>query len=691
MLNDPLMDPALVDHTKAAIALHDAKAEVALEDLLEDDSIYPEVRAAVSNIDDPDMPVNTWRAWSLGLISSVLLSGINQYFNFSTPIITLTQIVPQLLAYPIGRAMERIPYPEHWPGHRFVKPGPFNIKEHTLITVMASVSYGSAYATDIYSVQRIYYHQETSVGYQVLIVLSTQMIGFSLAGVARKYLVWPAAMIWPQTLPVSALLNTLHKVQEIRDGKWSRIRVFFTFFLGIFAWEFVPGYLFTGLSYFSWPTWAAPNNVGVNMVFGGSGGLGLNFLSFDWTVIAGYLSSPMMVPFFAQVNVFAGYLIIICVLAPILFATNTNFGAYLPFISSGTYDRFGNSYNSTHILTPDKQFDETTYETYSRQYLPSSFLMSYGFGFAAITACLTHVAFFYGRDLVRQFKRSLKDEPDIHARLMARYKEVPHWWYATIFIASFAMAVPTVAVYQTGLPVWALILALLISIVYTIPIGIIQSITAQQIGLNVITEMILGYMLPGRPVAMMVFKTYGYITMAQAMSFVSDLKLGHYMKIPPRTMFMGQVAAQLIACFVQVGVTNFVFGISGLCTPHAEIARFARCSGLRTFYSASIIWGLIGPQKNFGGGANPGVSGSLCRIPGDTLIGPILLFADLPLAQHLLPDRSDRADSHLLPRPPLAQVVRSLRQLAAHLYRHGQPAPRLGSQLFGESSSLQRL
>jgi hypothetical protein len=71
----------------------------------------------------------------------------------------------------------------------------------------------------------------------------------------------------------------------------------------------------------------------------------------------------------------------------------------------------------------------------------------------------------------------------------------------------------------------------------------IQAITNQQVGLNVITELIIGYALPGRPVAMMMFKTWGYITMAQALTFTSDFKLGHYMKIPPRHMFTSQVIA----------------------------------------------------------------------------------------------------------------------------------------------------
>jgi OPT oligopeptide transporter protein len=45
----------------------------------------------------------------------------------------------------------------------------------------------------------------------------------------------------------------------------------------------------------------------------------------------------------------------------------------------------------------------------------------------------------------------------------------------------------------------------------------IQAITNHQVGLNVITELIIGYALPGRPVAMMMFKTWGFITMAQGM------------------------------------------------------------------------------------------------------------------------------------------------------------------------------
>jgi len=38
------------------------------------------------------------------------------------------------------------------------------------------------------------------------------------------------------------------------------------------------------------------------------------------------------------------------------------------------------------------------------------------------------------------------------------------------------------------------------------------------------------------------------------MVFTADFKLGHYMKIPPRVMFFGQIAAIVVAGTVQLGV-----------------------------------------------------------------------------------------------------------------------------------------
>ena len=38
---------------------------------LDDDSPYPEVRSAVANTDNPDMPCSTFRTWVIGLVKSL--------------------------------------------------------------------------------------------------------------------------------------------------------------------------------------------------------------------------------------------------------------------------------------------------------------------------------------------------------------------------------------------------------------------------------------------------------------------------------------------------------------------------------------------------------------------------------------------------------------------------------------------
>lgn len=132
---------------------------------------------------------------------------------------------------------------------------------------------------------------------------------------------------------------------------------------------------------------------------------------------------------------------------------------------------------------------------------------------------------------------------DIHTKLMSKYKQVPEWWFVLILLGNIALTIFACEYYndQLQLPWWGVLLACSIAVFFTLPIGIITAITNQAPGLNIITEYIIGYIYPGYPVANMCFKVYGYISMSQAITFLQDFKLGHYMKIPPRTMFMAQV------------------------------------------------------------------------------------------------------------------------------------------------------
>jgi OPT family small oligopeptide transporter len=484
-----------------------------------------------------------------------------------------------------------------------LNPGPFTVKEHVLVTIMATVGYSSAYATDIVAVQRVFYNQTWNFSYQWLMVMSTQLIGFSMGGICRRFLVTPPSMIWPANLVYCALFNTLHSTHYAGVGERggvSRERFFCYVLVCGVVWYLLPGYLFTALSQFSWVCWIAPTNSTVNTLFGYSSGLGMSTLTFDWAQIA-YNLSPLASPWWAQANVISGFVVFFWILTPALYFTNTWYAQYLPILSSHAFDNTGVHYNVTRILTPENTLDQSLYEAYSPLFLPTTFAVCYGLSFASVLSTISHAFLYFRKQIWVQSRRSLSEMPDVHARLMSKYREVPDWWYACIFLSMFAFAVISIEVWPSELPVWALIVSLLISFIYIVPIGMIQAITNQQVGLNVITELIVGYALPGRPIAMMMFKTWGYIAMAQGLTLTSDFKLGHYMKIPPRPMFWAQVVASIVALTTQLGVQAWMFSnIKGMCEVTQDNGFI--CLSTTVFGTASIIWGVIGPANMFSAG-----------------------------------------------------------------------------------------
>lgn len=315
------------------------------------ESAYPEVRAAVSNVDDPLMPVNTFRMWFLGIFYSVLITALNQIFAmrceclfFSAfsrahsvlvdPSVYISGLVAQLTALPLGKLLELI-----LPTARFntfgytwsFNPGPFNIKEHTVITVMATVVTTGAYATDVIATQRVFYNENWGIGYQLLLCLSSQLIGYSFAGLVRQFLVWPASMIWPGALVNAALFNTLHKNFGKKERKHiSRERFFCIALAGSFVWYWVPGYLFQGLSIFNWVCWAAPNNLVVNQLFGTISGLGMSVFTLDWSMIS-YIGSPLVSPWWSEVNTFASFVLWFWIITPIVYCEHSTILLAPPF------------------------------------------------------------------------------------------------------------------------------------------------------------------------------------------------------------------------------------------------------------------------------------------------------------------------------------------------------------------------
>ena len=220
----------------------------------------------------------------------------------------------------------------------------------------------------------------------------------------------------------------------------------------------------------------------------------------------------------------------------------------MPIISSAVFDDTAKPYDVSRILTPDYHFDQEAFAKYSKVYLPITYVLSYAVQFASLSALVTHTVCWHGSDIWQQSKKSLAEdrgegkseyqpvdqgiisqssngsqrssrtgtsveEPesvvsmggeDVHSRLMRNYEDAPMSWYLATFVAMLAIGIFVVEYYPVYLPWYGLLLALSITALLFIPVGIVMAITNQHSSLYLICQLICGVVFPGRPVANMV-------------------------------------------------------------------------------------------------------------------------------------------------------------------------------------------
>lgn len=442
---DPNLGDDEIEALQQAAKSGDAEAIHEIEKTFEENSPYDVVRAAVRN-DDGEEIANTLRAWILGFIFVTVAAGINMFLSMRSPAITIPTVVILLLVYPVGCFWARV-----MPSRKFttfgvtwsLNTGPFTIKEHTVIVLMANVTYGYAYSTDaLLALQaKPLYNYDMGWGFALLFTLSSQLIGIGVAGVFRRFNVWPAAIIWPANFSMTSVLYALHdqsKTDPSKANGWqiSRYRYFLYVALGAFCWYWFPGVIFQGLAVFDFVCWTRPNNAAINQLFGGFYGLSLLPITFDWTYVSAYLQSPLLAPAFAHVNTLIGLGIFVIVTTIGISFTGALFTQYLPINTSTLFDNTQSEYDVFKILGPGWTMDVEKYKKYSPVFLAPTFALNYGLSFAALMASLVHTALYHGSEIWYRFRTARRQEPDIHMKLMAKYREAPDWWYLVLFVIS---------------------------------------------------------------------------------------------------------------------------------------------------------------------------------------------------------------------------------------------------------------
>lgn len=94
---------------------------------------------------------------------------------------------------------------------------------------------------------------------------------------------------------------------------------------------------------------------------------------------------------------------------------------------SGIFDRFGQGYNISRILTKSSTLDIEAYNSYSPIYIPITFAMTLTLALALTTALIVHTALHHGPAIVKAMRHTYSEPDDIHMKLMKQYPEVPSW------------------------------------------------------------------------------------------------------------------------------------------------------------------------------------------------------------------------------------------------------------------------
>jgi hypothetical protein len=157
-------------------------------------------------------------------------------------------------------------------------------------------------AVDVIVIRHVFYKHSLSYTNAFFFILSSQILGYGLVGIMRRFLVWPSAMIWPANLIYCALFRILHSDnaddENLNTSRWtmSRLSFFYIAFFFQFLWYWIPGYICPVLSYFSIVCMIYPNNIVLSQITGVNG-LGLGSFELNWNSWVAFLGSPIVVPF----------------------------------------------------------------------------------------------------------------------------------------------------------------------------------------------------------------------------------------------------------------------------------------------------------------------------------------------------------------------------------------------------------
>ncbi|KAM3562964.1 hypothetical protein MY1884_001509 [Beauveria asiatica] len=476
----------------------------------------------------------------------------------------------------------------------FLNHGHWNLKEHAVCSITATSASNATASITVFTAQDLFYDLPLTATTVVLSTLSIGLFGYGLCGILRPIAVWHVKSVYWTNIPIVKTLQSLHWA-DVRNSK--PLRAFWWSFGAMFSYEFLPAYIMPWLNSVSIPCLASIKATGetaavLNNVFGGSQnnqGLGLFSLSFDWQYItSGATSLPLTTQLHSAVGLFT------CFIAMAgIYYNNVWDSRSQPFMSTRLRSENGTAYPVEEVFSGGI-LDEDALGRFGAPRLTGSFAYAMFMANAAIGALIVHCFLFWGKDIYKSFKSARKGKfNDRHHEHMAKhYKETPWWWYASILLASFVLGIAVIVSQDLTLPVWAYIVSLIFGIIIAPFSVLLFARFGNGIATNNLSKMIAGLTLPGRPIGNMYFAAWSHSVIASCVNLSSDLKLGEYLKIPPRVMFTTQIYGTLLGAVVNYAVMVSIVNDNRHLLANTNGNSSWSGASLQSFNTSATSWAL---------------------------------------------------------------------------------------------------
>ncbi|OLN93273.1 Oligopeptide transporter 1 [Colletotrichum chlorophyti] len=523
--------------------------------------------------DDGD-PSLTFRSIFLSTCLSAFQAVMSQIYTFKPTAITISGTFIVLIGYFAGKAWTNVfprgdnleakwrakngdgKLPAYIRFFKFINPGPWGLKEHAICSITATSASNAAASIQVFAAQDLFYDLPLSATTVILTVISIGLFGYGICGVMRPIAVWHVDAVYWGTLPTVKTLQGLHW-QDLKNSK--PLRWFWYSFAGMFVYEFFPAYIFPWLNSVSIPCLAAMKATGskaavLTNLFGGATnneGLGLFTISLDWQYITSFSTS---LPLVLQAHTAVGFFI--CFLAMIgIYYTNAWDAKSQPFMSTRLRSQSGGTYPVAKVFTGGVLNREALAQ-YGIPRLTGSFAYAMFMANAAIGALVAHCILFWGGDVKRAYQSAKSGRYDDrhHDHMTKNYKETPWWWYIIVLVLSFVLGLIVVLTQNITLPAWAYVVSLLLGIFIAPFSTILYSRFGNGIATNNLSKMLAGLILPERPIGNMYFAAWSHNVISNAVNLSNDLKMGEYLKIPPRVMFLTQIYGTILGGFINYAV-----------------------------------------------------------------------------------------------------------------------------------------